>query len=74
MRSSRTAGVAEKPPAPSVNGTQVGPVSVLPDELARFRQDATLALLDVRSTELHRAGGIEEPAVARFQDGAGEST
>ena len=44
-------------------------MSVLPDELARLREDATLALLDVRSTELHRAGGVEEPAGVRFQDG-----
>jgi rhodanese-related sulfurtransferase len=41
----------------------------LPDELARLREDATLALLDVRSTELHRAGGVEESAGVRFQDG-----
>jgi hypothetical protein len=31
--------------------------------------DATPTLLDVNGSELHRAGGVEEPAVARFQDG-----
>jgi hypothetical protein len=50
-------------------GTEVGPVSVMPDELTRFREDATLPLLDVHSTEMHRAGGVEEPAVTAFQDG-----
>ena len=44
-------------------------MSVLPDELARLREDATLPLLDVHGTELHRAGGVKEPAVTRFQDG-----
>jgi hypothetical protein len=44
-------------------------MSVLPDELARLREDATLPLLDVHGTELHGAGGVEESAVARFQDG-----
>jgi hypothetical protein len=44
-------------------------MSVLPDESARLREDATLPLLDVHGTELHRAGGVEEPAVACFQDG-----
>jgi hypothetical protein len=44
-------------------------VSVLPDEPAGLREDATLPLLDVYGTELHRAGGVEEPAVAGFQDG-----
>ena len=44
-------------------------MSVVPGELARLREDATRAVLDVRRTELHRAGGVEEPAVARFQDG-----
>ena len=44
-------------------------MSVLPDEAARFREDATLPLLDVHGTELDRAGGVEEPAVACFQDG-----
>jgi hypothetical protein len=44
-------------------------VSVAPDELARLREDATLALLEVHGPELHRAGGVEEPAVARLQDG-----
>ena len=42
---------------------------VLPDEPARLRQDATPPLPDVRSTELHRAGGVEEPAVTRLEDG-----
>src|SRR5262249_4719045 len=51
------------------NGTEVGPVPVVPDEPAGLREDATLALLDVHGPELHRAGGVEEPAVARFQDG-----
>ena len=54
---------------PSASGAEVGPVSVLPDEPARLREDATLPLLDVHGAELHRAGGVEEPAVARFQDG-----
>jgi len=54
---------------PLVNGTKVGPVSVLPDEPACFREDATLPLVDVHGTELDRAGGVEEPAVACFQDG-----
>ena len=40
-------------------------MSALPDELARLGEDAALALLDVRSTELHRAGGVEESAVLR---------
>ena len=44
-------------------------MSVAPDESARFREDAALAVLDVRGTELHGAGGVEEPAVACFQDG-----
>jgi hypothetical protein len=44
-------------------------VSVLADEPARLCEDATLSLLDVNGTELHRAGGVEEPAVACFQDG-----
>jgi hypothetical protein len=44
-------------------------VSVVPDEPARLREDATLALLDVHGTKLHRAGGVEEPAVTRLQDG-----
>jgi hypothetical protein len=44
-------------------------VSVVPDESARFREDATLAMLDVHGPELHGAGGVEEPAVACFQDG-----
>ena len=44
-------------------------MSVLPDEPARLRENATLPLLDVHSTELHRAGGVEEPSVTRFQDG-----
>jgi hypothetical protein len=52
-----------------VNGTEVAPTSVLPDEPARFREDAALPLLDVHGTELDRAGGVEEPAVMRFQDG-----
>ena len=42
---------------------------VVADEPAGLREDATLPLLDVHGTELHRAGGVEEPAVARFQDG-----
>jgi hypothetical protein len=41
----------------------------LPDEPARLREDAMLPLPDVHGTELHRAGGVEEPAVTRFQDG-----
>jgi hypothetical protein len=41
----------------------------LPDEPARFREDAALPLLDVHGAELDRAGGVEEPAVMRFQDG-----
>jgi len=44
-------------------------VSVVPDEPARLREDATLLLLDVHGTELHCAGGVEEPAVVGFQDG-----
>ena len=44
-------------------------MSALPDEPARLREDATLPLPDVHSTELHRAGDVEEPAVTRFQDG-----
>ena len=44
-------------------------MSVLPDEPARLGVDAALPLLDVDSTELHGAGGVEEPAVACFQDG-----
>jgi hypothetical protein len=44
-------------------------MSFLPDEPARLRENATLPLLDVHGTELHRAGGVEEPAVTRFQDG-----
>jgi hypothetical protein len=51
------------------DGAEVAPVPVVPDELARLRQDAALPLLDVDSAELHRAGGVEEPAVARVQDG-----
>jgi len=43
-------------------------MSALPDEPARLREDATLALPDVHSAELHRAGGVEEAAVMRFQD------
>jgi len=54
---------------PSVNGAEVGSVSVLPDELTGLCEDATLPLLDVHSTEMHRAGGVEEPAVTAFQDG-----
>ena len=50
-------------------GAQVGPLPVLPDELARLREDAALPPLDVDGTEPHRAGGVEEAAVARFQDG-----
>ena len=42
---------------------------VMPDEPARFREDAALPLLDVHGAELDRAGGVEEPAVTRFQDG-----
>ena len=48
-------------------------MSVLPDEPARLRKDAALPLLDVHGTELHRAGGVEEPAVTRFQDGGGST-
>ena len=44
-------------------------MSVLPDEPAGLSEDATLPLLDVHGTELHRAGDVEEPAVACFQDG-----
>jgi tetratricopeptide (TPR) repeat protein/transcriptional regulator with XRE-family HTH domain len=55
--------------APLVNGTEVGPMSVFPDKPARLREDAALPLLDVHGTEPHRAGGVEEPAVTRFQDG-----
>jgi hypothetical protein len=44
-------------------------VSIVPDEPAGFREDATLPLLEVHGTELHRAGGVEEPAVTRVQDG-----
>lgn len=61
--------MARKEGGPSVNGTEVGPVPVVPDEPAGLREDATLPLLDVHGTELHGAGGVEEPAVARFQDG-----
>ena len=39
----------------------------MPDEPAGLREDATLSPLDVRCTELHGAGGVEEPAVTRFQ-------
>jgi hypothetical protein len=53
---------------PSGDGTEVGPMPVLPDEPARLREDATLSLPDVHSTELHGAGGVEEPAVTRVQD------
>jgi hypothetical protein len=42
---------------------------VVPDEPARLREHATLPLPDVHSTELHRAGSVEEPAVTRSQDG-----
>ena len=42
---------------------------VVPDEPARLREDATLPRLDVQGTELHRAGGVEEPAVTRLEDG-----
>ena len=52
-----------------VNGAEVGPVSVLADESACLGEDAALALLEVHGTELHRAGGVEEAAVTRFQDG-----
>jgi hypothetical protein len=44
-------------------------VSVLPDEPAGLREDAALPLLDVHGTELHCAGGVEEPAVTCCQDG-----
>jgi DNA-binding CsgD family transcriptional regulator len=62
-------GASEEGRRALANGPEVGPVSVVPDEPARLREDATLALLDVHGPELHRAGGVEEPAVARFQDG-----
>src|SRR5262249_51859712 len=55
--------------APSADGTEAGPVSALADEAARLREDAALSLPDVHSTELHRSGGVEEPAVTRVQDG-----
>src|ERR1700755_1638848 len=55
--------------APSANGTEVGPVSALPGEPARLREDAALSLPDVHGTELHRSGGVEDPAVTRVQDG-----
>ncbi len=61
--------IARKEGALLVNGTEVGLTSVLPDEPARFHEDAALPLLDVHGTELDRAGGVEEPAVMRFQDG-----
>src|SRR5580700_1211308 len=41
----------------------------MPDEPARFREDAALPRLDVHGAEPDRAGGVEEPAVMRFQDG-----
>jgi hypothetical protein len=44
-------------------------VSVLPDESARLRKDATLPCPDVHGTELHGAGVVEETSVARLQDG-----
>src|SRR4051812_38594444 len=37
--------------APSANGAEVGPVSALPDEPARLREDAALSLPEVHSTE-----------------------
>jgi len=38
---------------PSPNGTEVGPVPVVPGEPARLRQDATLPLPDVHGPEPH---------------------
>ena len=38
---------ARKEGALLVKGAEVGPVSVVPDESARFREDAALAVLDV---------------------------
>jgi len=55
--------------APSASGTEVGPVPAVPDEPARLGEDAALSLPEVHSTELHRSGGVEEPAVTRVQDG-----
>src|SRR5512142_3156065 len=52
----------------SVDGAEVGPVPVVPGEPARLCEDAALPVLDVQGTELHRAGGVEEPAVTCFQD------
>jgi hypothetical protein len=53
----------------SVGGAEVGPASVLPDEPARFRQDATPALLDVHGAEPHRPGDVEEATGVRLQHG-----
>ena len=39
--------IARKEGALLVNGAEIGPVSVLPDEPAGLREDATLPLLDV---------------------------
>lgn len=39
-----------------------------PDESARLREDTALPCPDVQGTELHRAGGVEKPAVTRVQD------
>ena len=51
----------------SVNGTEIGPKSALPDEPARFRQDATLSVLHVDGAEPYRAGVVEEPAAVRLK-------
>ena len=53
--------IARKEGVLLVNGAEVGPVFIVPDESARFRQDAALAVLDAHGTELHGAGGVEEP-------------
>ena len=42
---------------------------VLSHEPARLREDAALPVPEVHGTELHRAGGVEQPAVTRSQDG-----
>ena len=54
---------------PLGSGAEVGPVLVVPYEPARLREDAALPLLDVHGAELHGAGGVEQTAVSRFQDG-----
>jgi uncharacterized protein (TIGR00730 family) len=54
---------------PSVFWAEVDPALVLPHEPARLRHDAALPVTDVHGAEPHRAGCVEEPAVAGLQDG-----